>query len=82
MTLDEGGFAYTYEVRIKPAAGEQGVRLPSFEPPANRIAALGKFAYVLVGLMALAMGAAVYALLQMGMQRKREATESGVERQR
>jgi hypothetical protein len=69
MTLDAGGIAYTYDVRIKHAAGQERDQLPSFEAPSGPFAALGKAAYLLVALMALALGAAVYALLQLWTQR-------------
>lgn len=72
MTLDEGGMAYTYDVRIKHGAGHGGA-LPSFEVPAGGLARLGKLAYLVVTLMALAFGVAVYSLLQFWTQKRQLA---------
>jgi hypothetical protein len=70
MTLDTGGNAYTYEVRIKHTAGHNVQTLPSFEAPAGGLARLGKAAYLVVALMALAAGVAVYSILQYWLGRK------------
>jgi hypothetical protein len=72
MTLDVEGSAYTYDVRIKHAAGEGSRALPLFEAPAGGLASRGKLAYLLVALMALAAGVAVYALLLYWLQRRNE----------
>ena len=67
MSVDEGGMIYTYHVRIKQhPAGLEGAGLPGFEAPSN----IEKLAYLLVALMALTTGVAVYALLQYWVQRK------------
>lgn len=66
MSVDEGGMIFTYHVRIKQhPAGAEGVSLPSFEAPAGA----RRLAYVLIALMAVAAGVAVYALLQYWTQR-------------
>lgn len=70
MTLDVEGTAYTYDARIKHAAGTESQALPAFAPPAGGIAGFGRLAYLLVALIALAAGVAVYALLQYWLQRK------------
>jgi hypothetical protein len=70
MTLDVEGTAYTYDVRIKHAAGGGSQALPSFETPAGGLAGMGRMAYLLVALMALAAGVAIYALLQYWLQRR------------
>ncbi len=72
MTLQMGGNAYTYDVRIKH--NEAGAVLPAFEAPATGLARFGKLAYLLVALMAAAVGVAVYSLLQFWLGRKSEAT--------
>jgi hypothetical protein len=72
MLLDVEGTAYTYDVRIKHAAGEGSRTLPLFEAPAGGLAGLGKLAYLVVALMALAAGVAVYTLLQYWLQRRNE----------
>ncbi len=70
MTLDVEGTAYTYDVHIKHASGGETRALPAFEAPAGGLAGRGKLAYLLVVLMALAAGLAVYALLQYWVQRR------------
>jgi len=67
MTVDEGGMIYTYHVRIKQhPAGAEGAALPAFEAPGGP----GRLAYLLVALIALTAGVAVYALLQYWVQQK------------
>lgn len=72
MTLDTGGNAYTYEVRIKHPEGHNVQTLPSFEAPAGGLARLGKAGYLVAGLMAVAAGIAVYSILQYWLGRKAE----------
>lgn len=72
MTLDMGGNAYTYEVRLKHPEGQGAARLPAFQAPAGGLARLGKAAYLLVGLMAVAAGVAVYSILQYWLGRRAE----------
>jgi len=67
MNVDEGGMIFTYHVRIKQhPAGVEGASLPSFEAPAG----VRKLAYVLIALIAVTAGVAVYALLQYWTQRE------------
>jgi hypothetical protein len=68
MTLDVEGSAYTYDVRIKQASA--GRALPAFEAPANGFAGMGRWANLLLVLIALTAGVVVYALLQYWVQRK------------
>jgi hypothetical protein len=75
MTLDIGGNAYTYNVRLKHAGGVDAA-LPAFEAPPRGLARLGRFAYLLVALMAAAVGVAVYALLQLWLGRKGTVKEA------
>ena len=70
MTLDVEGMAYTYDARIKHAAGTESRELPALAPPSGGLAGLGKLAYLLVALIALAAGLVVYALLQSWVQRR------------
>jgi hypothetical protein len=70
MMLDQGGTAYTYHVRLKHAPGQDSGKLPPFDAPRSGLARLGKLAYVVVTLMALAAGVAVYSLLQFWVGRK------------
>jgi hypothetical protein len=72
MTLQEGGMAFTYDIRLKHSPGQGMAELPSFEAPGG-LAALGKAGYWLVVVMALVVGALVYALVQFWGQRRREA---------
>jgi hypothetical protein len=72
MTLDTGGNAFTYEVRLKHTEGQGAAALPSFDAPAGGLARLGKAAYLVVGLMAVAAGVAVYSILQYWLGRKAE----------
>lgn len=72
MTLDTGGNAYTYEVRLKHPEGQGAAALPSFEAPARGLARLGKAVYLVAGLMAVAAGVAVYSILQYWFGRKAE----------
>ena len=52
---------FTYHVRIKEhPAGAAGAVLPDFTAPSGP----GRLAYLLIGLIALTAGVAVYALLQ------------------
>jgi len=74
MALDVSGSAFTYNVRIKHAAGQDTSALPSFDAPAGGLARLGKLAYLLVALMAAAAGVAVYAWLQYWLGRRGETT--------
>jgi hypothetical protein len=71
VTLDQGGTAYTYHVRLKHTPGQDGA-LPAFAAPSG-LARLGKLAYLVVALMAGAAGVAVYSLLQYWVGRKGEA---------
>ena len=67
LTVDEGGMVFTYHVRIKEhRAGANGAALPDFAAPAGR----GWLAYLLIALIAVTAGIAVYALLQYWVQRK------------
>jgi hypothetical protein len=67
LTVDEGGMVFTYHVRIKEhPAGAVGAVLPDFAAPAGP----GRLAYVLIGLIAVTAGVAVYTLLQYWVQRK------------
>lgn len=66
MTVDEGGMVFTYQVRIKQHLA--GAALPAFEAPTG----VGKLAYLIIGLIAVMAGVAVYSLLQYWVQRKGE----------
>jgi hypothetical protein len=67
MNVDEGGMIFTYHVRIKQhPAGAEGAALPDFAAPTGA----GKLAYLLIALIALTAGVAVYALLQYWTQRE------------
>jgi len=67
LTVDEGGMVFTYHVRIKQhPAGGVGTTLPDFAAPSGP----GRLAYVLIGLIAVTAGVAVYALLQYWVQRR------------
>jgi hypothetical protein len=70
MSLDQGGSAYTYHVRIKHGPGQGNMALPAFDAPKGGLARLGKLAYLVVALMAVAAGIAVYSLLQYWVGRK------------
>jgi hypothetical protein len=71
MSLDHGGTAYTYRVQLKHPEGQAAAALPAFEPPRRGLPQrLGKAVYLVVGLMALAAGVAVYSLAQYWMGRK------------
>jgi len=67
MTVDEGGMIFTYHVRIKQhPVGADGPAFPAFDAPSG----VGKLAYVLIALIAVTAGVAVYALLQYWVQRR------------
>jgi hypothetical protein len=67
MSVDEGGMIFTYHVRIKQhPAGADGAALPAFDVPTGP----GKLAFVLIALIAVTAGVAVYALLQYAAQRR------------
>jgi hypothetical protein len=72
LTLDVEGSAYTYDIRIKETTG--GRSLPAFEAPGaawgGGLAGIRGWASLLIALIALAAGVAVYALLQYWAQRR------------
>jgi hypothetical protein len=70
--MDQGGAAYTYQVRLKHPPGQDTGALPAFEPPRG-LQRLGKAAYIIMALMALTAGVAVYSLLQFWLGRRDSA---------